>query len=301
MNEVVIKKYQSGLSVILNPDIPFETLYTALGRKFRESAKFFGEARLVISFEGRELYPEEERLVVDAISDNSDLTILHVMGDDDGRNRQYLKAGNRFISNDAGNLSADYTGTVRAGETLETDTDIIVLGDVNPGGEVISAGNIIIFGTLYGTAKAGKNGDNGNFIIALELKPVRACIGDLTVTQFARKSLFRAKTAPKILFSKDGSIVIEEITPENADKLAVGMIRELKVKRRMDEGTEGSQNEHSKRAPKSDSAKPQSFAGTGSEERPEDNTETEKPEKHAKSGSSEEDKELLNEKDKSAV
>ena len=49
MNEVVIKKYPDGLSVILNPDIPFESLYTAVGRKFRESASFFGSARLVIS------------------------------------------------------------------------------------------------------------------------------------------------------------------------------------------------------------------------------------------------------------
>ena len=52
MNEVVIKKYPNGLSVILNPIIPFDELYMALGKKFRESAGFFGQAKMVISFAG---------------------------------------------------------------------------------------------------------------------------------------------------------------------------------------------------------------------------------------------------------
>ncbi|MCR4655419.1 MAG: septum site-determining protein MinC [Lachnospiraceae bacterium] len=238
MNEVVIKKYTDGLTVILNPDIPFESLYTALGRKFRESASFFGEAKLVISFEGRELYPEEERLLVDAISDNTDLTVIHIMGDDDERSSQYFKAANRFITNGGNMLTSYYNGTVRAGEILEADTDIVVLGDVNPGGEVISAGNIIIFGTLYGTAKAGSKGDKGNFVIADELKPVRVCIGEKVLTQFVRRSLFRAKTAPKILFVKDDAIVIEEIIPENTEKLAIGGLSDLKVRRRADDKEE---------------------------------------------------------------
>ena len=223
MNEVVIKKYPDGLSVILNPDIPFESLYTAVGRKFRESASFFGNARLVISFEGRELDTEEERLLTDVISDNTDLTILHIMGSDDGKNRQYFKAGSRYLGDGDKGFSRFYKGTVRAGEVIESDTDIIVIGDVNPGGEVISKGNILILGTLYGTAKAGSSGNNSNFVIALELRPVRVSIGDISVTQFARRGIFRAKSAPKIVYEKEGSLCIDEITPENAEDLELGM------------------------------------------------------------------------------
>ncbi len=223
MNEVVIKKYPDGLSVILNPDIPFESLYTAVGRKFRESASFFGSARLVISFEGRELDSEEERLLTDVISDNTDLTILHIMGSDDGKNRQYFKAGSRYLGAADKCFSRFYKGTVRAGEVIESDTDIIVLGDVNPGGEVISRGNIMILGTLYGTAKAGSNGNNDNFVIALELRPVRVSIGDKSATQFARRGIFRAKSAPKIVYEKDGNLCIDEISPENAENLELGM------------------------------------------------------------------------------
>ncbi len=223
MNEVVIKKYPDGLSVILNPDIPFESLYTALGRKFRESASFFGNAKLVISFEGRELDPEEERLLTDVICDNTDLTVLHIMGSDDGRNRQYFKAGSRYLGDADKCFSRFYKGTVRAGDVIESDTDIIVLGDVNPGGEVISKGNILILGTLYGTARAGSSGNNDNFVIALELRPVRVCIGDKSAVQFARRGIFRAKSAPKIVYEKDGNLCIDEISPENSEHLDIGI------------------------------------------------------------------------------
>ncbi len=232
MNEVVIKKYKDGLTVLLNPDIPFESLYTALGRKFRESANFFGQAKLVISFEGRELDPYEERLLVDAISDNTELSILHIMGNDDDRNSQYYKAGSRFLGKGGDNQARYYKGTVKAGEILEADTDIIILGDVNPGGEVVSSGNIIVFGTLYGTAKAGSKGDDGHFIIALELKPIRVAIGETYTTRFGRRSHFRAKAAPKIVYLREGELMIDEITPEGIESLPIGGLSEMPKKQK---------------------------------------------------------------------
>ena len=217
MNEIVIKKYPNGLSVILNPIIPFDELYTALGKKFRESAGFFGKAQMVISFEGRSLLPEEERLLVDAISDNSDLTVLSIIGNDD-KNNLYLKTGSSFLGNQ---LSKFYKGIVRAGDVVEADTDIIVLGDVNAGGEVISSGNIIIPGTLYGTARAGAKGSEDSFIIALDLRPTKLCIGEKTANVFGKRGLFKSKATPKIVFIKDGGLVADEISPDSLEHLNV--------------------------------------------------------------------------------
>ncbi|HAG70160.1 MAG TPA: hypothetical protein DCL38_09355 [Lachnospiraceae bacterium] len=232
MNEIVIKKYPEGLTVLLNPDIPFETLYTALGRKFRESAGFFGNARLAVSFKGRELDPEEERLLVDAISDNSELTVLNILGDDDDDvNQFYIKAGSRFPGAGDGNmLSSFYKGTVKAGEHIESDTDLIILGDINPGGEVISAGNITVLGTVYGTAKAGSKGDRNKFVIALELRPVRISIADESATQFVRRGIFRAKSTPKIVYIKDGELTADEMNPETVEELKLGFAGKSDVK-----------------------------------------------------------------------
>ena len=208
MNEVVIKKYPNGLSVILNPIIPFDELYMALGKKFRESAGFFGQAKMV------------ERLLVDAISDNSELTVLSIIGNDD-KNRQYLRAGSSFLGNQENLLSKFYKGIVKAGDVVEADTDIIVLGDVNAGGEVISSGNIIILGTLYGTARAGAKGNEDSFIVALDLRPTKLCIGEKSVNVFGKRGLFKSKATPKIVFVKDEGLAAEEITPDSIEQLHI--------------------------------------------------------------------------------
>ena len=71
-----------------------------------------------------------------------------------------------------------YKGTLRSGEVLESDGDLIILGDVNPGAIVIANANIIIWGRLLGTAHAGKSGDSNSKIAALQLRPLQLRISD---------------------------------------------------------------------------------------------------------------------------
>ncbi len=71
-----------------------------------------------------------------------------------------------------------YRGTLRRGQILETESSIIVLGDVNPGSSVIAAGDIVVLGSLRGNAYAGGNGRPGHYIAALEMAPQKIKIGD---------------------------------------------------------------------------------------------------------------------------
>ena len=48
---VMLKSFKNGINIKLDPDAPFETVYKELIEKFSSSAKFFGKAKLVISFE----------------------------------------------------------------------------------------------------------------------------------------------------------------------------------------------------------------------------------------------------------
>jgi len=54
-----------------------------------------------------------------------------------------------------------------------------VLGDVNPGAEVIAVGNVIVFGNLRGVAHAGAGGDRSARIWALSIEPSQLRIADL--------------------------------------------------------------------------------------------------------------------------
>ena len=58
-------------------------------------------------------------------------------------------------------------GTCRAGEVLRVPGNVVVLGNVNPGAQIIAEGDILVFGSLRGIAHAGAAGDSTATIIAM--------------------------------------------------------------------------------------------------------------------------------------
>lgn len=72
-----------------------------------------------------------------------------------------------------------YSGHLRAGQVLQRNEHILVIGDVNPGATVISNGDILVWGHLRGVAHAGAGGDGRAVICALDLTPVQIRISDL--------------------------------------------------------------------------------------------------------------------------
>nr|WP_306798672.1 septum site-determining protein MinC [Oceanobacillus saliphilus] len=67
---------------------------------------------------------------------------------------------------------------VRSGQVLDIKGDLLLIGDVNPGGKVVSTGNIYVMGNLYGIAHAGSEGDRDAFIAASYMKPTQLRIAD---------------------------------------------------------------------------------------------------------------------------
>jgi septum site-determining protein MinC len=63
--------------------------------------------------------------------------------------------------------------TVRSGEKVASEGHLIIMGDVNPGAEVIAEHNIIVWGSLKGTAYAGVPNHEDAVIAALHLSPIQ--------------------------------------------------------------------------------------------------------------------------------
>ena len=67
---------------------------------------------------------------------------------------------------------------VRSGQVLKVPGDLLLIGDVNPGGTVMAGGNIFVMGILKGIAHAGCNGNEEAVIAASSLKPSQLRIGE---------------------------------------------------------------------------------------------------------------------------
>ncbi|MCI6554001.1 MAG: septum site-determining protein MinC [Lachnospiraceae bacterium] len=223
-NTVVIKSFQNGISVFLNEELPFEELLQEVAFKFRESSHFFKDARMALSLEGRRLTEEEELQVIDTICENSDLHIVCLVDKDKEANQSFLKAIQElpYPKKEDENEGHFYRGTLQNGEILETESSIVVLGDVHPGSAIISTRDIVILGGLFGKAYAGGNGNEGHFIVALEMSPERLQIGDFKYKNSKpRKWPIKPKIQPQIAYVRDGKVIMEPITKELLSNLSL--------------------------------------------------------------------------------
>ena len=224
-NPVIIKSFPNGLSLYLDEEMDFDELLDEIASKFKESAHFFKDAKMGLSFEGRKLSEEEERSIIKVISANSSLNIVCVIGKDDETNQQFIKALKRLAEyqQEAENAGQFYKGTLKDGQVLETGNSIVVLGDVYPGSSIISSKDIVILGGLYGQAHAGASGTDNRFVVALEMSPEKLKIGEFKYhsTEKQSKWSIKPKVQPKIAYVKDGHVVTEAITKELLNDLPV--------------------------------------------------------------------------------
>lgn len=73
-----------------------------------------------------------------------------------------------------------YRGYLRSGHRLRRKENILVIGDINPGAEVISEGDILVWGRLRGVVHAGVGGNRRAIVAALDLEPTQMRIADVT-------------------------------------------------------------------------------------------------------------------------
>lgn len=213
---VVLKSNRYGINLILDADMPFGQLEEAILEKFRESEKFFKNAKIAISFEGRRLSQEEEFSILDMIAKNTSIQVICVVDQDEMREQMYKEKIDSYYQDVADNTGEFYKGTLRSGQVLKCDTSIVIIGDVNPGAKIIAKGNIVILGSLKGNAYAGAAGDESCFVTALDMDPVQIKIGNV-IGRSADRGPWEAirnrhrTMDPQIALVSKGNIMIEPI------------------------------------------------------------------------------------------
>ncbi len=217
---VVIKSNKYGITLVLDRETPFAELLAQIGEKFKASARFFRGAQMVLAFEGRILSQDEQMQVLRAIEENSGPEILCVM-EQDALKESFMREALR--ERQAGQASSDgrfYKGTLRSGQVLESETSIIILGDVNPGATIVSKGNVVVLGSLKGTVQAGAAGNDSAFVAALDMEPMQIRIAD-SIARSGDGRKARPSTEPMIAYTEDGRIYMEPLTKEAINDIRI--------------------------------------------------------------------------------
>lgn len=97
--------------------------------------------------------------------------------------------------------------TLRSGQIVKFDGNVVVYGDTNPGSEIIASGDIIVIGTLRGIAHAGAKGDESCQIVSTNLRATQLRIGSV-IGMSSADSNSQNNSVPECASVLDGKIYI---------------------------------------------------------------------------------------------
>ena len=212
-NHVIIKGKNDRLVIALNPDIDFLDICDILKTKILEAKNFIGSSRMAIEFSGRALTNEEENKLIGIITENSNIVISYIFSKrTDSEEEMDLENINPLIEEGKTHF---FRGTLRSGSKIESDGNVVVLGDVNPSSIIKARGNVIVLGHLNGTVYAGLGGDDRAFIGAIYFNPIQLTIGMKTITDIQDEILDSSRVNKKSRFKvariRNQEIVVEEL------------------------------------------------------------------------------------------
>ena len=208
-NAVVIKGNKAGMTVILDADLSFEELIQVLEMKFKETSRFWGSAQMTLTLEGRMLTPKEELQIVNTITENSNIEVMCLIDSDANRIERCEKALNEKLMELSSATGQFYKGMLRSGDVLESESSIVIIGDVEKGARVAAKGNVIILGSLKGTVHAGVAGNINAVIVAFEMAPDQVKISDMNF-QKAKSGKLLGR-GPMMILVENGRICSEAI------------------------------------------------------------------------------------------
>lgn len=98
---------------------------------------------------------------------------------------------------------------LRSGQKFYTEGNVVILGDINPGAEVVAGGNILVMGVLRGMVHAGVFGDETVVIAAYRLNPTQLRIANHITRPPEGEELF--VESPELARIKAGKVIIEKL------------------------------------------------------------------------------------------
>lgn len=213
-----IKGLRDGLLVSLD-DAPWDQQRVALLAQVDGQPAFFQGARLALDVASQILHVNELVELRDQLSERG-IFLWAVISESPTTEQTAQLLGlatriskprpeeiRKFAVEDLGEETALFLNrTLRSGTRIEFSGHVVVLGDVNPGAEVVAEGNVIIWGRLRGAVHAGAKGNRNAVICALELSPMQLRIAEEISAPLGPREGARPEIAR---INKDGKLQAE--------------------------------------------------------------------------------------------
>lgn len=202
-NLVSIKGSKFGLLFSFNTmEASFAELCAALEEKLMGSGDFFNNAEYII--QNDQLFSTEEISLIEGIMEKYCMTkSVSSVQNEKKEEREEMT----FQAH--GGDSVMIMRGVRSGQKLNIRGNAIIMGDINPGGEIVASGSIVVLGCCRGLLHAGAEGDRDAYIVVYILASQQLRIADHVASLTEDLSDLPLKAA----MIQDGGIVITDYQP----------------------------------------------------------------------------------------
>lgn len=191
MDEITVKGIGDGLLITLGEGGWDERL-ARLVQRMEAGATFYQGGRAALDVGDRDVQPEQIEQVREVLA-RAGVTLWALLGTCDATVVAAVRAGlvpdlglglpaHRRASErvpEPEPLPEPLPGgliiarTLRSGQRIEHQGDVVVIGDINAGAEVVAGGHIVVWGRVRGLVHAGALGDENALICALDLAPTQ--------------------------------------------------------------------------------------------------------------------------------
>ena len=215
-NLISFKGSKDGIYIFIKEG-SFQLIKEDLELKLKKSKDFFKGGK-VISFKGRELTEFEKEELKEIIDEKYGISVNEVIEEEeanleDEKLKEVKKTEEVSSINEIEEGKAKFIRTtLRSGQRIKYEGNIVVLADVNPGAELIASGNIIVLGSLRGIAHAGYSGNREAIVSAFSLQPTQLRIADIIARCPDNETL--VSKWPEIARIKDNTVLIEPYLPK---------------------------------------------------------------------------------------
>lgn len=202
-NIVSIKGTPQGLVFYFDTELAgFGQICAALEEKLLSSGDFFINADYIIDMPTK--FSEEELAIIEGILRKYHIkkgsSMPHIVNNDEKAEMIYQTAGGNSLL---------VTKSVRSGQKLSVRGNAVVMGDINPGGEIVASGNIVVMGCCRGILHAGAEGDEESYILVYNMQAQQLRIAEHVATVPPDAGLSPLKLASV----QDGAIILTDYIP----------------------------------------------------------------------------------------
>ncbi|WP_101844456.1 septum site-determining protein MinC [Halobacillus sp. Marseille-P3879] len=162
---VTIKGTRDGLTLQLNDQCSYDSILEELKEKLSVNGVDDSQPmiRVTIQLGNRFLTNEQQEQLKEIVREKQKLVVEQIESNVMTKDEALSWKENTEIT--------AITRTIRSGQVIEVKGDLLLLGDVNPGGKIIASGNIFVLGHLRGIAHSGSEGNEETIIAASYMKP----------------------------------------------------------------------------------------------------------------------------------